>query len=149
MPAYVKSAFLGEEDVGRAEFTITRGMAATPLEVVFRPSSPRIDGVVVDADNKPVANAQVTGVPEERFRNRFGDYYVNGQTNAKGEFSIRYGRPGEYTLFAVEGGEPGIGKMVTVDDAFARKHAAEGSALKTEERQRYNVVLRLVKVEER
>ena len=144
--AYMKSASLGDADVTEAEFTIARGMAATPLEVVFSPTCPRIDGVVVDADNKPVANAQVTGVPEERFRNRLGDYYLLEQTNPKGEFSMRYARPGEYTLFAVEE-EPGL-KFVIVDDAFAKKHAADGSVLKTEERQRYNVVLRLVKVEE-
>ncbi len=60
--AYIKSASLGDEDVAQAEFTIARGMAATPLEVVFSPSCPRIDGVVVDADNKPVANARVVGV---------------------------------------------------------------------------------------
>ncbi len=146
--AYIKSASLGDEDVGQAEFTIARGMAATPLDVVFSPSCPRIDGVVVDADNKPVANAQVTGVPEERFRNRFGSssYYLTEQTNPKGEFSIRYARPGEYTLFAVEG-EPGL-KFVLVNDAFAKKHAGEGSKLKAEERQRYSVVLHLVKLEE-
>ncbi len=60
---------------------------------------------------------------------------------------MRFALPGEYTLFAVEE-EPAIGKIVTINDTFAKKHASDGSVLKAEERQRYSVVLRLVKVEE-
>ncbi len=137
--AYMKSASLGGKDVTDAEITFTPAMAAMPMEVVFSGFAPRIDGVVLDAHDKPVANAHVMGTPEDDVGKSKG-HYLDAQTNPKGEFSIRSARPGEYSLFAV--------LATSIDDASFKKYAAEGSKLKAEEKHQYSVVLHLVKVEE-
>ncbi len=138
--AQFKSASLGDKDVTDAEIRITRGMAGTPLEIVLSGFAPRINGIVLDSHDKPVANASVVGVPEDGFNKR-GSMYLGAQTNPQGEFSIRSARPGEYTLFAL--------LSPNFDDDFVRKHAAEGRVLKAEEKHRYSVVLHLVRLEER
>lgn len=137
--AFMKSASLGGKDVTEAEIAFTPAMAAMPMEIVFSGFAPRIDGLVLDAHDKPVANASVVGIPEDDFNKRKGNY-LGAQTNPKGEFSIRSARPGEYTLFAL---------LSNFDDDFTRKHAAEGSKLKAEEKHQYSVVLHLVSAEGR
>lgn len=143
--AYLKSASLGDVDVTNSEFTVTRGTAATQLELLFSGFAPRIDGIVLDSDDKPVANADVIGIPENGLSDpELSARMLTAQTSPKGEFSIRGHPPGEYTLFAYT-----LDKQPSTEfDAFLRELASHGQVLKTEEKQGYKVILHLTSLKE-
>jgi len=64
-----------------------------------------MEGVVVDAMNRPRANARVVLVPDDERRN-FPDQYGVAESESDGRFDIHGIPPGDYTLFAWEYLEP-------------------------------------------
>jgi hypothetical protein len=88
----------------------------------------RIAGVVLDADDKPVANANIFGYGE-------GQPEVNGRTDAKGRFAFSHVCAGPITMqanspsggfgsAAVEGGDTNITVQIGVRESYSESQSA-------------------------
>lgn len=123
-------------------------MAATPLELVYSPTYPTVEGVVLDSHDQPVANVHIMGIPEERYRNRgaYSSHFFTADTNPKGEFTYPYALPGEYTLLAFQF-DLFSGEELPATDVLLKKHG--GQVIKLAEKEHYRVVLHLIDLEER
>ena len=140
--ANLKSVTLGGRDVTTGEFEVTRGSAALRFEVLLNGFGPRIDGVVLDSEGKPLLGSNVFGIPMDK-RSRTPENILWAASNWKGEFTIKSAQPGEYLLFAFAEPMNGLNPLYE-DDEWLKEHASAGHTLKAEERQRYRVVLRAI-----
>jgi hypothetical protein len=89
-------------------------------------------------EDRPVANATVVAVPEEKYRKlpgRFG----SGTTDQHGRFTIRGLAPGGYTLYAWQDVDEGAYH----DADFLKSQEANGKAVKVEEGSHQAVELKL------
>jgi len=80
--------------------------SATPIEIVVDPNGVTVQGTVINADGKPVANATVALVPPTARQENLL-LYRNAVTNDDGVFTLRGAAPGPYTIFAWESVNPG------------------------------------------
>jgi hypothetical protein len=83
------------------------GPGHVALEIVLAPDTGKVDGIVLNKDDKPAAGATVVLVPESKFRAR-KDRYRQVETDQYGRFEMEGIAPGEYQIFAWEDVEPGI-----------------------------------------
>ncbi|MDR3701515.1 MAG: carboxypeptidase-like regulatory domain-containing protein [Candidatus Sulfopaludibacter sp.] len=101
----------------------------------------RIEGVVHDKEDQPVAGATVVLIPEPKLRFRH-DLYQDANTDQLGRYHLAPVTPGEYKLFAWPDIEEGIwfdpdflkdaepqGLEITID---AKGHAVANLKLPTE-----------------
>jgi protocatechuate 3,4-dioxygenase beta subunit len=77
------------------------------LEIVLAPEGGRVDGVVLDKDEKPVAGATVVLIAGAELRAR-GDSFHAFTSDQNGHFHFENVRPGDYKLFAWDDVEPNI-----------------------------------------
>jgi protocatechuate 3,4-dioxygenase beta subunit len=77
------------------------------LEIVLAHEGGQLDGVVLGADDKPVAGAVIVLAPDARRRSRT-DLFQQTETDQYGRFSMDGITPGDYKLFAWDDVEPGI-----------------------------------------
>ena len=123
---YTRSVNLEGKDVADSGFTVNGGTYA--LEVVVSADGAMIDGTVVDAKGKPVADATVVAAPNGERRKRF-DIFGQDRSDAQGHFKLRGLISGEYTVLAWEDPEDNVrdpeflnawqgrGEKVQIDDA--------------------------------
>jgi Carboxypeptidase regulatory-like domain len=79
--------------------------ASSPrLELVLSSATARMEGVVVDDKDEPVAGASVVAVPTRKFRN-LNYWYVDGVTDRSGRFVLPRLKPGDYRVVAFEDAE--------------------------------------------
>lgn len=97
---YTEAVLYGGREVTQTGISLS-GASPGRLEIVIRSDGARIEGTVIDAHDKPSADADVVVAPEARFRNRFEDYQT-ATSDQNGHFVIRGLRPGEYTVYAFE-----------------------------------------------
>jgi hypothetical protein len=141
---FVKSVTLGGRDV-ETGFTAN---GPTALDLVVSSRGGMIEGVVVEKEkdgnndhaeeDRPVVNATVVAVPEEKYRKlpgRFG----SGTTDQHGRFTIRGLAPGGYTLYAWQDVDEGAYH----DADFLKSQEANGKAVKVEEGSHQAVELKL------
>ena len=81
------------------------GRSGITLDVVLTRDAGRINGVVVDKDEKPVPGATVVLIPEPSRRHRW-DLYKPTTADQYGRFELQTLTTGEYKLFAWEDIEP-------------------------------------------
>jgi len=77
------------------------------LELVLAPEGGRVDGVVLDNDEKPVAGATVVLIARAELRTREDSFHVF-TSEQNGHFHFENVRPGDYKLFAWDDVEPNI-----------------------------------------
>jgi hypothetical protein len=90
-----------------AEGMTISGPGSEPLDIVLGSDGGRVDGVVLDADDKPVAGATVVLVPEAKLRSR-ASRFRQTETDQYGRYELKDIPPGDYRLFAWEDVELGI-----------------------------------------
>jgi len=96
---YVESIRSGDQDVLRNGFT-TSGSEHIELEIVLASDGGRVEGVVSDADDKPVMGATVVLIPSDPALRAWPDFSGEGVTDQSGHFELKNAAPGEYKLFA-------------------------------------------------
>jgi protocatechuate 3,4-dioxygenase beta subunit len=96
---YLKSATLDGADVLENGLTLTAGEPPGTLRLFLSLDGGSIQGTVLDADGKPVADAVVALIPDAAHRDR-ADLYSNVRTNSMGQFTMLGLAPGDYKLFA-------------------------------------------------
>jgi protocatechuate 3,4-dioxygenase beta subunit len=126
---YTKSVNLEGKDVADSGFAVNGGTYS--LDVLVSADGATIDGTVVDAKDKPVADATVVAAPNGERRKRF-DVFGEDKSDAQGHFKLRGLISGEYTVLAWEDPDNNVrdpeflntwqdrGEKVQLDDA-ARK----------------------------
>jgi protocatechuate 3,4-dioxygenase beta subunit len=102
---YIKSMRLGNADVLNDGLHVS-GPSENVLEIVIGANAGKIEGVVLNTRQQPLANRTVVLVPDLRFRQR-SDLYKVISTDNTGHFRMQGVTPGDYKLFAWENVEQG------------------------------------------
>ncbi len=100
-----------------------------------------MDGVVQDADNKPVTGATVVLVPDSR---RFS-LYKEEHSDQNGRFSMKGLTPGGYKLLAWEDIETGT----FYDPEFLKKYESKAESLSLKPSDRRTIQVKAIPFEER
>jgi hypothetical protein len=100
---YLKEVRLGELDLTNNPWRYN-GTDAGTMSLVISPNTGTLDGVVSDAQGRPLAGARVVLIPE-RNRGRT-DLFRPAVTDPNGHFSLAGVAPGDYKLAAWESIEP-------------------------------------------
>lgn len=134
---FVKSLAAGGRDVNDSGITLGGGTAS--LDLVISASGAVAEGVAVDHNGEPVANAVVVAVPEPRLRSRT-DHYRKTVSDQSGRFTLRGIRPGDYTLFAWQAIE---GEAYYNSD-FLKSYEERGTVLRFSDGDRKNLQLEVI-----
>jgi hypothetical protein len=94
------------------------------LEIVLSHDGGQLDGIALDADEKPVAGATVLLAPESRLRSRT-DLFRQCEADQYGRFTIVGIAPGDYKLFAWDDVEAGA----WWDPDFLKRYESQGEAV--------------------
>ena len=115
---YLKDARLDGNDVLRtpAKFSV-----AGNLEVTISAAAGFLNGRVLEAQSKPVADVDVVLIPNQ-FRERY-ELFKRATTGAQGRFSMAGIAPGDYKLFAWEHIEPNS----FFDDDVLKQYEQQGT----------------------
>jgi len=141
---FLRSATIGEHDATTG-FTVS---GPATLDLIVSSKGGVVEGAVVEEEkdvdeDHTVANATVVAVPEEKYRKLPGRYGV-GNTDQRGQFTLRGLAPGNYTLYAWQDLENGVWR----DPDFLRSQAANGTMVKVEEGSNQSVEMKLSSVDE-
>jgi hypothetical protein len=99
---YIKSMYLGDQDVLTEEMTI-RPSTAAPLKIVLGTQAASLTGDVTSGDTP--SRSVVLAAPDGKFR-RVLSFYRYATTDGLGHFQIKGLTPGNYKLFAFEEFDP-------------------------------------------
>ncbi|MGP0095821.1 MAG: carboxypeptidase regulatory-like domain-containing protein [Terriglobales bacterium] len=136
---YLKSVTIGGRDVTTG-FPVSGPLI---LDLTVSPKGGTIEGLVTEKKQgadvvRPVANATVVAVPEEKYR-RLPSRFATGSTDQFGSFTIRGLAPGSYSLYAWQDLEDGL----WYDADFLRSQEANAIAVTMEEGSNQKVELQL------
>jgi len=101
---YVKSIQYGGSDILNNSFKFS-GSASGSVDVILRPGTARVGGIVSDARSQVLSGVQAVLVPEQRNRT---DLYRTATTDATGRFNFTNVTPGQYRIFSWEAFESGM-----------------------------------------
>jgi hypothetical protein len=101
---YLKSARLRGQDVLRDGFQVEAGESLSGLELVVATDAAAVAGVALDREEKPVAGALVTIVPDLESAHP-GSTGTSADTDQTGGFLLQGIAPGDYRVYAWE--DPG------------------------------------------
>jgi hypothetical protein len=102
----VRSIRSDDTDALQEGLTVAHG-GKLPLEIVLARDGGKLEGAVLDKDDKPAAGATVVLMPEAKLRSRH-DLYQQTETDQYGRFQLKAIAPGDYQLFAWDDVEPEI-----------------------------------------
>jgi hypothetical protein len=120
---FVKSIAAGSVDVFHQGLIVSES-GTVALDVVLSADAGSAEGVVLDADDKPLGGITVVLVPESALRGRY-DLFREVSSDQNGHFDLKSIPPGEYKLFAWEDVEPGIWQ----DPEFLKDQEKNGQAI--------------------
>lgn len=139
---YLKSARYGTRDVTDSGLTVTEG-AQPRLDLVLGFSSLRIEGIVLDDKDLPVAGAAVVAVPRGLGRaSRWSRRIATSDKN--GGFVIANVRPGEYKLLAFDDAD----YQDYSDDEFMKRHEDASVTAQAQAGSTTKVKLKLISLDE-
>lgn len=141
---YLKSARLGGEDVLEGGLKVMGGKSGGSLELVVSAGAGRIEGIVLNAEQQPVAGAHVVLVPELPRRHQIRLYQSN-TTDQYGRFTLGGISPGDYKLFSWAELE----REAYEDPDFLKLYEEWGTRVQVGEAGRPAVQLRLIPAGER
>ncbi len=101
---YLKSVLIGKEAVPDRKIDTAR--LSGDVTLVVSNDFGKVEGTVVDEAGKPVFNANVTLIPDQR-QDDWQERFRSALTKADGKFSIAAVQPGEYRGYAWLGVEQG------------------------------------------
>ncbi len=134
---FVKAVNLGGKDV--ADSGLILEGATYSLDVVVSAKGAAVEGVAVDAKDKPASDVQVVFIPNVKRRGRY-DLYQQVTTDSKGYFSLRGLNPGEYQVFVLDAD---VDRDEIADPEFVRIHESLGQTVKLEEGDHQTLVLKI------
>ncbi len=136
---YVSRARFGDTDVLAGTLRVGDG-AAGPIEIVLSGDAGTLEGLVTDGDAKPVPGAAVAllGGPVA------GDSAPWATADQSGRYVLRSVRPGEYTVYAFAGAEPGAWD----DPDFIQAYKDERKTVTVDRNGRQTVDLRAIAIKE-
>jgi protocatechuate 3,4-dioxygenase beta subunit len=135
---FVKSIAADTRDVTDAPLKVGGGEHVS-VDLVISLNSTSIDGVVVDAKDKPVADVTVAAIPEAKYRQR-QERYQGTQTDQNGHFRFSGLHPGEYTLMAWED----LGFDSYLDPVVVAKYEASGKIVRLSQDSHEGLKLRVI-----
>jgi hypothetical protein len=137
---YVEAVRLGGRDVTETGVDL-KGKSTAALEIVLSNEGGRIEGIVSGDDKKPVTEANVVLVPEDKLR---VDYtlYQTTTSDQKGHFVITGIRPGTYKVFAWE--ELGDDENGFYYDDFLRQYEASAQKVTVERKGQSTVAVKAI-----
>ncbi len=124
---YLKSAKLGSTEVINSGLTLGGG-GTYALDILIGAGAATVAGEVADADDHPVADANVIAVPTGEHAIRF-DLYQKTVTDQHGHFIFVGLTPGDYRLFAFESLEEGV----YFDPAFLKPYEGSSESIHLDE----------------
>lgn len=138
---FASKVVVGGHDVMDTGLRMTQ--ATGPIEIVISRNGAAVEGIALDADKKPFANAEVVAVPADpRLRKRF-DLMQKAEADQQGRFKLRGVRPGEYTVMALEDPE----EQPFLEDEFLKQHSGEMQKLMLEAGKSQRIELNTIAVE--
>jgi 5-hydroxyisourate hydrolase-like protein (transthyretin family) len=139
---FLKSVRMGDDEVKDTGIDTTRGVAG-PLVITISAKAGQIEGVVLDANQRPTAGVPVVLVPEPKLRDR-AEAWRDATTDQYGRFVLKNLEPGAYKLFAWEDLEPGE----YMDPEFLKPVEERGYAVQIREGSRESAELKLIPAEQ-
>ena len=133
---FIQSVRLGQADVS-SRLTLL-GPVSESLEIVLSTKGGRIDGFIVDKDQKPMQGIQAVLIPDRQRERR--DLYKFATSDQNGHFTMATISPGNYKLFAWEDIEPGEYN----DPDFLRKYDALGTPVQISESSKSTVEIKVL-----
>jgi len=134
--AYLKSVLQGNRDVLPTGFRVS---GDGQMHVTISVNGGYVEGIVSDADHKPVKGAMVVDVPPEEFRTR-DQFYRIGSTDQNGHFLLHSIRPGRHLLLALEDPEQGV----WLDPVFLKTVESKGENFSIDEREHKQFQLQVI-----
>jgi hypothetical protein len=139
---YLKSARWGGEDVLEDGLSIASGKIPGPLEIVLNCAGGTLEGVVLDEQGRPAAEARVVLVPEGERRSQ-PHLFKSATPDQYGHFVMKGIAPGDYKLFAWEEVESGA----YLDPEFLKRYEEKGKSVTMGENSKQTVQLQLIPAE--
>lgn len=116
------------------------GQSPAPLEIVVSPNAGQVTGTVVDKAQKPVLQATVVLVPQDKARRDKQQYYRTASSSLNGSFTFKDLIPGEYRAYAWEDVEYGS----WMDPDFLKAVEGRGETASVGEGARLTLQLNLI-----
>jgi Carboxypeptidase regulatory-like domain len=136
---YVKTLLIGKEAAPDRKIDTAR--LSGDLTLVVSNDYGKVEGTVVDEAGKPVFNAEVTLIPDQR-QDDWQERFRNALTKADGKFSVATVQPGEYRLYAWLGAEPGAPQ----DAEYRKPFEDRAVVVKVEPNGKQTVDLKVIQV---
>ena len=134
---YVKTARFGSaEALSAIQFDPT---SDNLMEIIIGTNPASLEATVLDRGQSPARGATVVLIPDAPYRDRL-DIYRDGATDGSGRVRISGLVPGKYTVFALEGLEPGA----WFNPDFLRLYEDRGRAVELEEGKNETLKLSLI-----
>ncbi len=137
LQVYLKSIFIGKDPA--PDHKIDTAHLSGDLTLVVASDFGKVEGTVTDEAGKPVFNAEVTLIPDQR-QDDWQEWLRNTLTKADGAFSFSAIHPGEYQAFAWLGAEPGAAQ----DAEFRKPFENRASVVKVETNGRLSIHLKVI-----
>jgi protocatechuate 3,4-dioxygenase beta subunit len=135
---YLKSVKAGSTDVTNSGLSLGGG-GTYSLDVLIGAGAAKLDGVVINADGHPVADAVVVAVPSGEHSARL-DLYEKAVTDQHGRFNLNGITPGDYRVFAFESLEEGA----YFDRSFLKPFEASSESLHLDENGRKTLQMKVI-----
>jgi hypothetical protein len=135
---FLKSVTVGGTDVTNSGLSVGGG-GTYSLDLLIGVGTGKVDGSVVDSDDRPVADAVVIAVPQGDHRGRL-DLYAKGVTDQRGRFLLSGLTPGDYAIFAFESLEEGE----YYDSAFLKPYAGHSENVHLDQHGRKSLQLKVI-----
>jgi hypothetical protein len=137
---YVETVRYAGRDVTETGIDL-KNKAAGTLEIVMSNEGGLLEGVVSGDDKKPVAEANVVLVPEEKLRANY-TLYQTTTSDQKGHFEMKGIRPGSYKVFAWE--ELGDDEGGFYYDDFLKQYESNAQTVKIERKGQGTVAVKAI-----
>jgi len=131
--AYIKSVRFAGRDVDETSFDVA---GAGELEIALSTAGAHLEGLVRDADEKPLSGATVVLIPDPPRETR----YATATSFEDGTFEIKGVAPGKYKVLAWRDLEPGAYR----DPDFIKPFEAKAQAVALQENGRSKLTLQVV-----
>jgi protocatechuate 3,4-dioxygenase beta subunit len=136
--AYIQSVKLSGHEVDQSDVDLT-GATSGPLEIRASRAGAQVEGTVAGPDDKPVAGAMVTLIPESKRES----HYASATSGPDGTFHLKGIAPGKYRLVAWEDVEPGAWR----DPEFVKPFESRAETLALEENGRSKLTIKAISSE--